>query len=260
MYHDLKGPVLSGFPGGGADVYKLEPVLFARHLEALHTHFPEGPVCYDGSQGLPARAPFCLTFDDGGVSALEIARQLAEHGWHAHFFITTGRIASPGFLNESGVRALQAQGHILGSHSENHPRIMSALTPNALMQEWQASVARLEDLTGRPTHTASVPGGYCSERVIEAAARAGIRVLFTSEPSRRVARFGPVSVVGRYAVMGGTPPEVAVGLAGASRWWQWRQWVRWQALKSVKVILGTAYPAVRQQLLSRKNRISHEHP
>lgn len=259
MYHDLKGPVASGFPGAGAEIYKLEAPQFERHLRVLHRQFPAGPVCLDGAR-VPARAPFCLTFDDGGASALEIARALAAYQWRAHFFITTGRIGTSGFLDGPGVRALHAAGHVIGSHSETHPRIMSALGPQALDREWRASVARLQDLIGARVTTASVPGGYCAQPVVAAAARAGITRLFTSEPTCRVVRSGPVVVLGRFAVLGTTTAEVAAGLAGAAPLRQWRQWARWQLLRPVKAVLRGAYPVLRQRLLSHKNRISHEHP
>src|SRR5436309_14436796 len=101
MYHDVVEDgdfTSSGFPGEGANVYKLTRENFEHHLDAI-------------------RAPgTLLTFDDGGASFHHpIAGMLEARGWRGYFFITTDRIGTPGFLTEAELRDLHARGHIIGS-------------------------------------------------------------------------------------------------------------------------------------------------
>src|SRR3954451_6466974 len=134
MYHDVveNGDFSSsGFPGEGADVYKVRREDFVRHLDA---------IVKEGSAVTTVRSlegrPVLLTFDDGGVSFHHpIAGLLEERGWRGHFFITTDRIGTPGFLSEAQVRELYERGHVVGSHSCSHPTRMAALTRAELDRE-----------------------------------------------------------------------------------------------------------------------------
>ncbi|MHB1950468.1 MAG: polysaccharide deacetylase family protein [Acidiferrobacteraceae bacterium] len=254
MYHDLAGVPASGFEGAGAEVYKLERSRFDEHLQVLAANFPAGPSVFDGVCPPPPRTPFVLTFDDGGISAVDMAGRLERRGWHGHFFITTAHIGGRRFLKGEDIRALRAAGHVIGSHSATHPPVLSALPDAALRSEWQDSRARLEDLLGERVITASVPGGYCTRRVVRAAEAAGVRILWTSEPTRRVYRRGQIWCIGRYAVYRHMNGRQAAALAGRSRLGQYRQWVRWNSLKPAKMLLGAMYPMVRRRLLAPRTR------
>jgi hypothetical protein len=68
-------------------------------LEAISAAIPRDRV-----SRLAGRAwtgtPVFLTFDDGGASALHPTADLLERrGWSGHFFVTTRRIGTPGFLD-----------------------------------------------------------------------------------------------------------------------------------------------------------------
>src|SRR5215469_7841937 len=143
MYHDVveNGDFASsGFPGEGAHVYKLRREDFERHLDAI------------------GKVEVALTFDDGGVSFHRpIADLLEARGRRGHFFITTGRIGTPGFLTETELLDLKRRGHVIGSHSVSHPTRMSALSCVELDREWSMSIARLSDLLGERVTVASVP-------------------------------------------------------------------------------------------------------
>src|SRR5579864_6076973 len=103
MYHDVVEDAdfaSSGFPSEGAHVYKLTRANFELHLEAIRP-----AVSADAISRIATRrewsgaAPVFLTFDDGGVSALHPTADLLErYGWRGHFFVTTQRIGTPGFL------------------------------------------------------------------------------------------------------------------------------------------------------------------
>lgn len=252
LYHDVVATGRegdSGFTGADADIYKLTPRAFEAHLRAFKARFPDGVGLVRGKADVDARRPL-LTFDDGGVSALTaIAPALEALGLRGHFFITTDRIDTPGFLSADQVRELHRRGHVVGSHSASHPRIMSALSPSEIRREWQESIERLSSLLGERVRTASVPGGY-GDGTVRPAFDAGIEVLFTSEPTRRTHVAHGVTVVGRFAVQRHTPADVAVRLAAGDPSPCLGQWIRWNTLKLIKRSLGGAYPAMRARLLA----------
>src|SRR4029078_6811863 len=98
------------------------------------------------------------------------------------------------------IRALHARGHVIGSHSCSHPARMALCDGEQMRREWEESGPVLSDILGVPVRAASVPGGYFSNRVADAAARAGIRALFTSEPTTRVWPRGGLPTFGRYSI------------------------------------------------------------
>lgn len=257
MYHDVipaSGPAVTGFMDPGAMIYKFPEAEFRRHIDLL----AEAGVspCPDAPAADSGRPLFCLTFDDGGISNRDVAAGvLEERGWRGHFFITTGRIGTPGFLDAAALRDLHARGHALGSHSVSHPRRMSALTPDQLRKEWTDSRRRLEDILGAPVLMASVPGGYCSRPVEDSALAAGYRVLFTSEPVQRVKRRGGGRILGRYSIQQGVSAEVAVKLARgdpAARGWQY---LLWNSKKMAKAVGGTAWLRMREGVLRRQRTL-----
>jgi peptidoglycan/xylan/chitin deacetylase (PgdA/CDA1 family) len=256
MYHDVvEGGdfASSGFPGEGAHVYKLRREDFERHLDAISAAVPSAAVTFLASKRNWSGVPVFLTFDDGGASALHPTADLLErHGWRGHFFITTGRIGTPGFLDASGVRDLHSRGHVIGSHSVSHPTRMAALSRAELDREWRESVQRLAEITGAPALVASVPGGYYSREVARSAAAAGIEALFTSEPSTRVSMVENCLVAGRYVVQRGMGAEWSAGFASGERRFCWKQSALWKAKRVAKAAGGTLYLKLRNALLERK--------
>jgi peptidoglycan/xylan/chitin deacetylase (PgdA/CDA1 family) len=245
LYHDVVRNgrwTESGFPEGHANIYKLTRPDFLAHLQRLDT-IGVSPVLVTRETG----AGWMLTFDDGGSSALDvIAPALEQLGWRGHFFMTTGRLATPGFLDASGLRALAARGHIIGSHSVTHPTVMSACSGVQLRQEWRMSVEMLADVLGAPPTVASIPGGAYSPAIAEAAAEAGIRYLFTSEPRAGTWHVGDVTCLGRYTLWRGMTPEAAIAFATGRGLWPLRQRVEWEAKKLAKTLLGPGYQALRR--------------
>ena len=99
--------------------------------------------------------------------------------------------------------------------------------------------------------TASVADGYYSRKVGKAAAAAGIQVLFTSEPSAKVASVDGCLILGRYSIQSQTPAGVSGAIAARNQWPRLRQAILWQAKKPVKALTGEAYFTIRRLLLSR---------
>lgn len=255
LYHDVVEAgdfSSSGFPGGDADLYKLLRSDFESHLHQIAS-MTDGPLVQvlDGSCPPPTSSTLLFTFDDGGASALAIADLLEQHGWRGHFFIPTDFIGKPAFLTREQVRELRRRGHVVGSHSCSHPHRLSHLLQRELDHEWNDSVSVLSDCLAETPRVASVPGGFYSRRVAEAAARAGIRILFNSEPTTRLERLGDCHVLGRYCLQQHMSAATAAALAHGDLSPRLRQFVLWNSKKAAKRLAGPLYYSLRKSFLNR---------
>jgi peptidoglycan/xylan/chitin deacetylase (PgdA/CDA1 family) len=251
-YHDVVdpgNPDMSGFPGNDAATYKLDRPTFVAHLEAIRRRELPHPTSVFKVPKQPQTACPLLTFDDGGSSAGAIADLLDTLGWIGHFFITTGRIGTGGFVTKSQIQDLWHRGHVVGSHSESHPTRMAACTTDQLSREWTRSIDTLSSLLGAPVQIASVPGGYYDRRVATTAAAAGIEVLFTSEPTTRRHIVGNCCVLGRYTMRHDSTALTAAAIAGGRLGPRLSQAITWNAKKAAKVVAGKHYLRLRSWLL-----------
>jgi peptidoglycan/xylan/chitin deacetylase (PgdA/CDA1 family) len=246
LLHDVyrDRPAESGFGGALADSYKVPASRFSALLDAITT----------GS----ALAAASITFDDGGVSFAGVAADALEaRGWRGYVFMCTGCIGRRGFLDKGQLRDLDARGHIIGSHSATHPTRFSACSWTQMVSEWQDSRHALEDLLGHEVRVASLPGGYLSRQAAAAAATAGLRRLFTSEPVRRRRVVDGCELVGRVAVRPGDRIAEIRALAGGARAPLARRWIVWNAKKVVKPILGAAYVRLGERIARHSQRDAH---
>jgi len=258
LYHDVIENAnwdSSGFTGPGTAKYKLTRSEFEAHLAAIakvRDTPPSSAYELADRNRNGGTLPFLLTFDDGGESAANcIADLLEKYGWRGHFFVTAGQIGKKGFLSGDQIRRLRKKGHVIGSHSFSHPVRMSHCSEQELTEEWTLSIKILSDILGEQVDTASVPGGYYSNRVGETAARAGVRVLFNSEPTTTVHAVSGCMVVGRYNIFRGTPSRVSGELVSLRSGARTRQWVYWNSKKIAKIVAGRPYLAARQFLLRK---------
>jgi peptidoglycan/xylan/chitin deacetylase (PgdA/CDA1 family) len=258
LYHDVVPaghPEASGFQSPDADIYKFSVEEFDRHLATIAASVRAPLATMASSLALRGSGrPVLMTFDDGGASALHIADALEKRGWRGHFFITTGSIGTAGFLDATGLRDLRRRGHLVGSHSESHPARMSACTRAQLDREWADSIGRLTDILGERIDVASVPGGYYSRAVAASAARAGIRVLFNSEPVTRLHDVDGCLVVGRFGVQQGVPASWAAAVARGDRAPRLQRWVFWNGKKLLKRLGGERWLRVRRRLIAARAR------
>jgi peptidoglycan/xylan/chitin deacetylase (PgdA/CDA1 family) len=253
LYHDVVEPgdfSSSGFPGGDADLYKLLRSDFESHLHQIAS-MSKGPrvQVLDGAAAPPSSSALLFTFDDGGASALMTADLLEQHGWRGHFFIPTDFIGRPAFLTRDEVRELRRRGHVIGSHSCSHPHRLSHLPQAELDREWSDSVSVLSEILSEKARVASVPGGFYSRRVAEAAARAGIQLLFNSEPTTRLERVRDCFVLGRYCLQQGMSAATAAAIAHGDLSPRLLQFLLWNSKKAAKRLAGPLYYSVRKSLL-----------
>ena len=249
MYHDVlpegAATEFSGFSGASAFAYKLSVKQFETHLNQVSEAVRQKNVRVSTiEQVLQGKRDdsVLITFDDGGVSALSHAAPMLEaRGFRGHFFIATDYISKPGFLTEAQIRELDARGHLIGSHSCSHPLRMADLAEDELLREWRQSLERLSSILGRKIELASVPGGLYSRAVGLAAARAGVKILFTSEPEQRLGRIKDITLVGRFSIVRSDKAEYAARLAGGDQWLCRKQWALWNTKKIIKSIAGKPY-------------------
>lgn len=242
-YHDVvpeDTPDWSGFPGAAAASYKLTREAFAGHLAALSELGEDGVT---------------LTFDDGGRSAFEvISDMLLERRLRGSFFITSGRIGTAGFLSREQVRGLRRAGHAVGTHSVTHPLLFGSLVYPRMLSEWRESKLALEDVLGEEVSDGSVPGGLYSGGAGRAAAEAGLRLLFTSEPTVRPAEVAGCRVRGRFAVRTRTTPEALLDLAAGRGFARWRYAMLWHAKIVARKLGGTPLLRAREWVFRRRSR------
>jgi peptidoglycan/xylan/chitin deacetylase (PgdA/CDA1 family) len=246
IYHDVVARSerdSAGFPGPVAGRYKVDPADFERHLDAIAATGVEVGLWTPADTG-DGRA--VLTFDDGGASALDAAAALERRGWHGHFFVTTGRVGTGGFLDADGVRELARRGHAVGGHSHSHPTYMGKLPRGEILDEWRRSREALAEILGAPPAGASVPGGFFTPDVARCAAEAGYEWLMTSEPESRVRSGCGLPVKGRYTVWATTPASTAAAYARGARGRRARLWLEWNAKQRAKRISPRAFEALRR--------------
>jgi peptidoglycan/xylan/chitin deacetylase (PgdA/CDA1 family) len=256
LYHDVVRENFeeSGFPGAAAARYKFTHAEFEKHLGRMASKASSRAVPLDVlfDQNATDQQPFFMTLDDGGSSAVYIAEALERFNWRGHFFVTTNYIDAPTFVSRDQIRWLRGRGHVVGSHSSSHPFRMSEIPSDQLAAEWKDSVAVLSEILGEPVRSASVPGGFYSPRVAEAAAAAGIRALFTSEPTTRVTEVAGCIVLGRYTVYRGLSAEYAGELAAGSRIALTKQQLLWGVKKVLKTAAAPLWDGARKALFSKK--------
>lgn len=255
MYHDVVPAgeyASSGISGADADVYKLDRTSFQQHLDAV-ARVGQVRSCLDNWQsGSP---PVFITFDDGGGCSPWIAEELSKRGWCGHFFITTDWIGKPGFVTAGDLRQMRAAGHVIGSHSASHPLRILALAREQIDREWSASVRVLSDILGEKVITASVPGGFYSRQVGESAARAGIQMLFISEPTEVCEPGGGgCLLLGRFFVQQGMDATTAASFAGGPGMARRKQAFVWKLKKTAKALGGDLYIKARVAYFSKTAR------
>jgi peptidoglycan/xylan/chitin deacetylase (PgdA/CDA1 family) len=250
-YHDvvIDGKFdASGFPGKAAASYKVEISNFKKQIDAISKAINCRPVSVlNFGGGGELEHPFFFSFDDGGSSAFtHIADILESFGWFGHFLIPVDYIGAPSFLDKEQIRALRNRGHVIGSHSCSHPTRMALLSWEEMLEEWRRSVQILGDILGEDVKVASVPGGHYSNSVAKAASLAGIKALFTSEPTTRGHYVDGCLVLGRFTVRRHTDPEFAASLASGKISSRFQQWLLWNLLKIAKSFGGELYLKVRK--------------
>lgn len=122
-----------------------------------------------------------ITFDDGNKSDVDMALPaLLSNGLRAKFFVLTGRIGTPGFLDESDIRQLQANGMEIGLHGSDHMSWRAA-NSRQLDREIDEAKSILERITGGQVTEAACPFGDYGRHTLGRLRSAGFTAVYTSD-------------------------------------------------------------------------------
>jgi len=146
-----------------------------------------------GEEELPLRA-LLLTFDDAYVDLLEVACPIvAERGLPGVVFAVAGKLGGTNewdhrirvkpldLLDADGLRAVEADGIEVGSHSVSH-RPLTKVHEDELGEEIAGSAARLEQAGLPRPRVFSYPYGEWSPSIAAVTRDAGYAASFTVEP------------------------------------------------------------------------------
>lgn len=189
LYHSI-----SNTPSPALQDYTVRPELFREHLDVIRSQGWDVVTISELERRLTERnAPtqlrdegqpmLLITFDDGFAdNTEEAAVALAEHGFPATLYVTTGTIGRTcDWLGDGGRRSmvswLQLRGLVdagweIGSHSVSHPELDVIPLRNA-RHEIEESRAALEDGLGRTVDSFAYPHGYYRRAVRDAVIAAG---------------------------------------------------------------------------------------
>jgi hypothetical protein len=128
---------------------------------------------------------------------------------------------------------------------------MALCSKAQLDDEWRRSTDVLSEILGEAIRMASVPGGLYSRAVASSAAKAGIRLLFNSEPVTQSHIVDRCLVLGRFNIMRRHDPGRSAALVAGDRQLLIREYLFWNTKKVAKVALGGAWLKARVLLMER---------
>jgi peptidoglycan/xylan/chitin deacetylase (PgdA/CDA1 family) len=160
----------------------------------------------------PNKAKVTITVDDAGKGNHQFMLPVFTNlGFKVHIFVPTAFI-SKGSITSSYMTAEQIKkfadlGHTIGSHSHTHPKNISLLSKEKIINEWKESKEILENITGKAVESCSIPGGFYSHNQLNIIKDLGYRGIFTSIPTFQVRKESCIQLHGRFSIERGTSIE-----------------------------------------------------
>jgi peptidoglycan/xylan/chitin deacetylase (PgdA/CDA1 family) len=147
-----------------------------------------------------------ITIDDGGIGNYKyIYPTLEKYGLKGIFFIPTLFINTAGnnrptYMTRGQIQEIFRSGHIIGSHSHSHPKNISLLKKDKVLEEWKVSKTILEDITGHTVTTCSIPGGFYNPEHLPFLGSLGYKQVFTSMPIYGTTESNGLQISGRFSI------------------------------------------------------------
>jgi peptidoglycan/xylan/chitin deacetylase (PgdA/CDA1 family) len=169
-------PIVNYHSVGGKDEFSLPAAQFAAQLDLIAAQGRPTISLHQIAERKFDRHGVVLTFDDGLADArTTVLPMLQQRAMRATFFIVPALVGKPGFLDWDGVRALQAAGMEIGSHTVDHARLAD-LGEGAVRWELVESKRILEHELHVPIEAVAYPFNSVRARIVDAAAAAGYRI------------------------------------------------------------------------------------
>ena len=181
MYHRLS----TGVP---EDKYTVSVDLFKRQIKYLADNGFETVLPEDILENkiLEKEKMVMITFDDGYISDYTLAFPiLKKYGFKSVHFISTayvnGQFDEQKCMRWEQIKKLKDNGFSIQSHSHNH-LLLGSLSEKEINNEILLAKHEIYENLKSNIFCMSMPGGNCSNLVLDAAFRHGHNYLFTSEP------------------------------------------------------------------------------
>ena len=122
-----------------------------------------------------------FSFDDGNKSDIAAAQILQSAGLAGKFFVLTGRLDHPNYLDHADLEALRAMDMEVGLHGHGHVD-WRTISSTELDHELSVSRDTLASSLGDPITSAAIPFGAYNGRVYDLLRRQDFRHVYTSDP------------------------------------------------------------------------------
>ena len=207
-------------PAVGEPDLIVDPATFAAELAALqaggyHTihQWQLFDALYKG-YALPSK-PVIISVDDGYVDDVRtILPTLERYHMVATFFVITGRMSEPGFLDAGQIRQLDQAGMDVGDHTSHHVDLR-LLSPSQLRMETVGSRQVLDHVLGHSVYFFAYPFGYYNDAVINAVHDAGFSMAFTTAGGDAESTSTPLTMPRVHVGRDETPSGLVSTLGGA---------------------------------------------
>ena len=170
-----------------AEIYSIDPDEFERQMQYLTesgytaVSLAEMAAAEHGARPLPAK-PVVITFDDGYEDNYATALPIMEkYGLKSTVFVITGQVDQPGYLTWDQIRAMQARGTEIGSHTVSHVALSELAQPQ-MLDELMRSKQVLEANLGQPVEFLAYPYGQYNAATLAATRQAGYKGACTGVP------------------------------------------------------------------------------
>ncbi|MDQ6816268.1 MAG: polysaccharide deacetylase family protein [Actinomycetota bacterium] len=199
---------------------KVDPANFSAELQALSAagyHTISQAQLFDALyKGAPLPPhPIIISIDDGYVDDVRTILPALQR-WHmvASFFVITGRMNEPGFLDAAQIRQLDRAGMDVGDHTAHHVDLRM-LTPAQLAAETAGSRRVLGQVLGHPVYFFAYPFGAYDNAVLQAIRGAGFTMAYTTQGGIIESTADPLTMPRVHVSRTQTPAGLLSQLGGA---------------------------------------------
>jgi len=163
MYHHIRSG--EGHRKVAKDL-SCEPSVFKNHLNYLQNNGYTTTTFLDILNGVEAKNPVILTFDDGTISQWIAFEELKSRKMKGVFFVVCSYIGNRGYLNLGQLKEIASSGMEIGSHSIGHPNL-NGVSQSRLESEILWSKVILEKFVHTRVVSFCYPYGKYDHRVLD---------------------------------------------------------------------------------------------